>query len=111
MSIVSEFLSDRRQRVRLDGKVSASVNVVAEVSQGSVLGSLLFILYTTELFHIVGNHIVSYTDDTTVNAVIPRPLLRLQVMESLNQDLATINSWYLMWHVRLKSKKTKSMGS
>ena len=26
--IVSEFLSDRRQRVRLDGKVSESVNVV-----------------------------------------------------------------------------------
>ena len=29
LSIVSEFLSDRRQRVRLDGKVSASVDVVS----------------------------------------------------------------------------------
>ena len=33
LSIVSEFLSDKRQRVRLDGKVSASVDVVSGVLQ------------------------------------------------------------------------------
>ena len=31
LSIVSELLGDRRQRVSLDGKVSASVNVVSEI--------------------------------------------------------------------------------
>ena len=36
LSIVSEFLSNRRQHVRLDGKVSASVIVVSGVPQGSV---------------------------------------------------------------------------
>ena len=30
-------------------------------------------------------------------------------MEPLNQDLATINSWCLKWHIRLNPKKTKSM--
>ena len=39
--IVSEFLCDRSQRVRLHGKVSASVNVVLGVPQGSVLRPLL----------------------------------------------------------------------
>ena len=28
-------------------------------------------------------------------------------MESLNQDLAAINSWRLKWHMRLHPKKTK----
>ena len=42
LSIVSEFLSDRRQRVRLNGKVSASVDEVSGVAQGSVLGPPLF---------------------------------------------------------------------
>ena len=56
--------------MRFDCKVSESVDVVSGVTQGSVLGSLLFILYTSELFHIVGNHIVGYADDTTVYSVI-----------------------------------------
>ena len=77
-SIVSEFLSDRRQRVRLADKVR-SVNVVSGAPQGSVLESLLFTLYTSDLFHIVGNHIVNYVDDT----VIPIPLSR-QEIQSLN---------------------------
>ena len=34
--------------------------------QGSVLGPLLFILYTFELFRIIGNYVVNYADDTTI---------------------------------------------
>ena len=58
LSAVLQFLSDRRQRVRFNGKISVSVDVVSKVPQGSVLGPLLFILYTSEFFHIVGNHMV-----------------------------------------------------
>ena len=83
--------------------------VVSGVPQGSVLELLLFILCTSELFHIVGNHVVGHAEDTTIYAVIPRPLSHSQVMELLNQDLAAINSRYLKWHMRLNAKKTKHM--
>ena len=85
LSTVSDF-SDRRQSVRLDGNISASVDVVSGVPQSSVLRPL----FTTR---IVGNYIVGYADDTTLYAVIPRPLSRSQVMESLNEDLSAIYSW------------------
>ena len=81
--------------MRLDGKVIASVDVVSRVSQGSVLGPLLFTLYTSKLFYIVGNHIVGYMDNTTIYTVIPGLLSRLQVMKPVNQDLAAMNSWCL----------------
>ena len=71
MSIVSELLSDRRQREHLNGKVSVSVDIVSEIPQGRVLAPLLFILYIHDLLHIVGNHIMVYTDATTIFAVIP----------------------------------------
>ena len=60
LPIVSEFLCDRWQRVRLDDKVSALVGVVSRVPQYSVLGSLLSILYTCKFF--VRNHILGYAD-------------------------------------------------
>ena len=107
--IVSKFLSVRRQRVRLGGKVSVSVVVISVVPQCSVLGALLFILYFSELFHIVGSHILGNANDTIIYADIHRPLLRLKVIETLNQDLVATNSWCLKWHMRLNPKKTKSI--
>ena len=109
LSIVSEVLSDRMQCVCLDGKIRASVNVVLGTPQNRVLGRLLFILFTSELFPIVWNHILGYADYTTIYAVIHRPLSRPQVIKSLNQDFAAINSWCLKWYMRLDPKKIKFM--
>ena len=90
LSIVSEFLSYRRQRVCSD-EVSASVNEVSGVPQSSDLGPLS-ILYTSKLLNFAGNNTVGYADDTTIYAVIPRPLLGPQVMEWLNQDVEAITA-------------------
>ena len=59
----------------VDGCRSKLVNVVSEVPQGSVLGPLLFLLYTSELFSILDNKLICYADDSTlmaVNCAIPR---------------------------------------
>ena len=111
MFILSDILSASRQRVRLDGEVSASIDVVSGVLQSTILRPLLFILYVSELFYIVGNHIVGYAGDTTNYAVISRLLLLPQAMESLNHNLAAINSWCLKFtcDIRLSPKKTKFM--
>ena len=54
---------------------------------------------------MVGNHIVGIAYDTTTYAVIPSPLSRPQVMDSLNQELVAINSLCLNCHMRLNPKK------
>ena len=52
---------------------------------------------------------VVYEDDTTIYAVIPRPLSRPQATGSLNQDLKAIQPWCLKRHMRLNPKNIQSM--
>ena len=63
------------------------------VPQGSVLGPLLFLLYTSELFSIVENKLIGYADDSTLIAVVPSPGLRVAVAESLCGDLVKVSAW------------------
>ena len=70
LSICTEFLSDRRQRVVVDGTASEWIPTISGMPQGSVLGLLLFIIYTSETFELVENRLFAYTDDSTLLAVV-----------------------------------------
>ena len=49
LSVLSDFLKDRKQRVTLNGQVSSWTVVNAGVPQGSLLGPLLFLVYINDL--------------------------------------------------------------
>ena len=70
LSILTQFLSNRPQHVIVDGCRSKLVNVVSRVPQGSVLGPLLFLLYTSKLFSILDNKLVGYAENSTLMAVV-----------------------------------------
>ena len=63
----------------VDGCRSKLVNVVSGVPQGGVLGPLLFLRYTSELFSILENNLSGYADDSTLMAVVPSPGVRVAV--------------------------------
>ena len=109
MSILTEFLSNRLQHVMVDGCRSKLVTVVSGVPQGSVLGLLLFLLYTSELFSILKNKLISYADDSTLMAVVPSPGVRVAVAESLIRDLGRVSEWCDLWRMKLNASKTKTM--
>ena len=58
-----------------------------------LLGSLLFILYASEMFELVVNRLFEYADDSTLLAVVHKPADRPAVAASLNMDLARIQEW------------------
>ena len=91
LSILTQFLSDRSQHVMVDGCRSKLVNVVSGVPQGSVLRPLLFLLYTLELISILENQPIGYAHDSSLIAVVPSPVLRVAVSESLSRDVVKVN--------------------
>ena len=60
--------------------------------QESVLGPLLFILYTTEMFELVEYILYAYTNDSTLLAVVRKPADRSGIVASLNIDLVRFRS-------------------
>ena len=103
LSILTQFLSNRSQFVLVDGCHNKLVNVVSGVPQGSVLGSLLFLLYTSELFSIQENKLIGYADDSTLMVVVPSPGARVMAAESLNRDLVRVNASCDFWYCTLES--------
>ena len=93
LSICRKFLSNRRKRVVVDGATSEWIPIVSGVPQESVLGHLLFILYTSEMFELVENGLYAYADDSTILAVVRKPAFRPAVAASPNKNLARIQEW------------------
>ena len=61
------YLSDRFQRVSVNGSLSDQFPLKQGVPQGSCLGPLLFTIYTRKLFEIVERHLPQvhcYAEDT-----------------------------------------------
>ena len=61
------YLTNRSQRVLINGNYSKSFSLAHGVPQGSCLGPLLFTIYTRKLFEIVKCHLPdvhAYVDDT-----------------------------------------------
>ena len=96
-------------RVVVDGATSEWIILVSGVPQGSVLGPLLFIPYTSEMFELVENRLHACSDDSTLLAVVRKPADRPAVAASLNRDLARIQKWCNHWCVTLNPDKTKAL--
>ena len=109
LSILTEFLSNKLQRVVVDGQFSDYGGVVSGVPQGKVLGLLLFLLYTHDIWLWLENMLALYADDATLLARIPSPNMRSDVTESLNRDLSKISTRCNLWGMRRNPNKTQSM--
>ena len=69
----------------------------------------MFLLYTSELFSISENKLISYADDSTLMAVVPSSGVRVAVAESLIRDLGRVSDWCDLWGMKLNATKAKTM--
>lgn len=68
LKLFKNYLSERDQVVRVDGAQSSILQMKTGVPQGTILGPVLFLLYTNHFIESknIKGHITAYADDTAI---------------------------------------------
>ena len=92
---IEQWLSDRRQRVVVDGEVSSWKPVLSGVPQGSVLGPILFLVYINDLEEGVTGNILKFADDTKLF----RKTKEIGDKQKLQDDIDKLVRWSEKWQM------------
>ena len=102
---ITNFLSNRLQRVVINGSASTWSKVLSGVPQGSVLGPLLFIIYVNDLPDILHCCIQQYADDAKLYSIIKS----YNDINSFQHNLDSIAEWSNKWLLNFNFNKCKHM--
>ena len=98
---IKDFLTDRKQKVVVDGESSDTIHVKSGVPQGSVLGPCLFLAYINDLPEQVTSNARLFADDTAVD----RKIESCNDQASLQADLDSLAEWEKQWDMAFHPDK------
>ena len=103
-NLLENYLSNRFQRVLLNGQASSWRPVLAGVPQGSILGPLLFLIYINDLPNELKSNAKLFADDTSLFTIVKD---KNKSANMLNNDLRRISKWAYNWKMLFNPDPSK----
>ena len=111
LSWFESYLSDRTRSVVVDGLMSTPIPLVFGVPQGSVLGPVLFTLYSQPLSDVIACHSCDYhkyADDTEISDSAP-PSDFTSAQSNIRSCISDTLSWMQSNKLKLNTEKNEMM--
>ena len=111
LSWFRSYLTERTQSVFVNNLNSSSEELLYGVPQGSVLGPVLFVLYTQPLASLIQSHSPehqSFADDTQLELSTPPENIN-PAISSLELCITDIRIWMLENKLKLNDEKTEAV--
>ena len=102
---ISSWLSERSQKVVMDGQASDPVPVLSGVPQCSVLGPVLFLIFINDLPDNIRSSVRLFADDCVLYRNIKSPI----DCQILQDDLNSLSQWETDWQMKFNVAKCHSM--
>ena len=102
---IEQWLTDRRQRMVVDGEVSSWKSVLSGVPQGSVLGPILFLVYINDLEEGLTGKILKFADDTKLFGKVKE----IGDKHNLQDDIDKLVKWSNKWQMLFNFGKCKCL--
>ena len=106
MDWFSSYLSDRTQTFCVNAAMSRPIPITCSIPQGSVMGPVLFILYTADVTSIFDSPQVShhpYADDS--QAYVSIPVNNVSLSRQILERISDITSWCTSCRLQLNAAK------
>uniref|UniRef100_A0A8C5LN87 Reverse transcriptase domain-containing protein n=1 Tax=Leptobrachium leishanense TaxID=445787 RepID=A0A8C5LN87_9ANUR len=102
---IRQWLSDRQQRVVVNGVYSAQGLVTSGVPQGSVLGPILFNIFVSDIAEGINGKVCLFADDTKICNRVDVP----GGISQMTNDLGKLKKWSELWQLSFNVDKCKIM--
>ena len=110
-SWIKSYLYDRTQTVSINNKLSSPAALTFGVPQGSVLGPILFIMYTQPLHALIQRysmHDQSFADDTQIYQSCKAKDSE-QTLQTMQTCITQVKSWMTDHKLKLNDDKTEAL--
>jgi len=107
LDLLSNYLSNRKQCVKLGSNMSSFKDIYKGVPQGSILGPVMFNIFINDIFDYVHKcDLYNYADDNTLSCSDANIY---NVIESLESDSQSLINWFSDNHMQANPDKFQAM--